>query len=129
MLQRTDRKCGLLYPEDRFMTFWDPFVVVLLFGNCIMMPYMIAFDSKDMSLHVISSIIDLLFLTDIIIIFNTAYYDEDFQIVYDRVTIAINYFKSGWLAIDVLAIFPFDLLNGDHFFLSSSEEETSKSTN
>lgn len=44
--------------------------------------------------------------------------------------IALNYFRSGWLAIDVLAIFPFDLLNGDHFFLASSQDqETSKSTN
>lgn len=44
-------------------------------------------------------------------------------------TIAITYFKSGWLFIDVVAIFPFDILNGDHFFLSSGEALGGKSTN
>ena len=40
--------------------------------------------------------------------------------------------RSGWLFIDILAIFPFDVLNNDHFFQSdgsSDENFDSKSTN
>ena len=115
MTNRKDRKFCLMYPEDPFMTFWDLFVVILLFANCIIMPYMIAFDVQDFHWHVITLVIDLLFLTDIILIFNYAYYDESYEIVVDRWKIVMNYIRSGWLPIDVLAIFPFDILNGDHF--------------
>ena len=41
--------------------------------------------------------------------FNTAFYDDDFAIIEDRCTIARTY-ATSWLIIDVLAIFPFDLL-------------------
>jgi len=129
MKERNDRKCGLLYPEDGFASFWDPFVVFLLFINCILMPYMIAFENKDLHWHIVSLIIDVLFVCDILIIFCTAFYDEDFQIIEDRFTIAMTYFKSGWLFIDIVAIFPFDILNGDHYFLSDGDSGGGGSTN
>ena len=53
--------------------------------------------------------IDFLFLIDIILNFNMAYYDEDFAIIEDRCEIAKTYLM-GWFVIDVLAIFPFDLI-------------------
>ena len=43
------------------------------------------------------------------IIFNTAYYDDDFRIVQDRKKIAKKYLAS-WFPIDLLAILPFDLI-------------------
>ena len=52
---------------------------------------------------------DFFFLIDIILNFNTAYYDEDFAIIEDRCEIAKSYL-TGWFIIDVLAIFPFDVL-------------------
>ena len=52
---------------------------------------------------------DSLFLVDIFLCFNTAYYDEDYETVEDRCVIAKTYL-SGWFTIDLLAIFPFDLL-------------------
>ena len=48
-------------------------------------------------------------MIDIILNFNTAFYDDDFATIEDRWTIAKNY-ASGWLVIDVLAIFPFDVI-------------------
>ena len=78
MKERSKRNKWILYPEDNFLTFWDPFVVFLLFANCVLMPYMIAFDNKDLHWHVISLLIDILFFLDIVIVFNTALYDEDF---------------------------------------------------
>jgi len=52
-------------------------------------------------------VVDLLFLLDILVVFNTAYYDEDVDLVDDRKQIAKNYLK-GWFTIDLLAIIPFD---------------------
>ena len=50
---------------------------------------------------------DLLFLMDILVVFNTAYYDDDVDLVDDRKQIAKTYVK-GWFTIDLLAIIPFD---------------------
>lgn len=55
---------------------------------------------------------DLMFLFDIIIIFNSAFYDEDFNLVQDRKSIAILYIQT-WFFIDLLAIMPFDLIFGN----------------
>jgi hypothetical protein len=49
-----------------------------------------------------------MFLMDILIIFNTAYYNEDFKLIEDRKNIAKDYL-TGWFAIDLVAIVPFDL--------------------
>jgi len=43
------------------------------------------------------------------IIFNSAYYDTDFQIIEDRKMIAKEYAES-WFIVDLLAILPFDLI-------------------
>lgn len=53
-----------------------------------------------------------MFLCDMIIIFNSAYYDEDFNLVQDRKLIAKQYL-TGWFSIDLLAIVPFDLFFGN----------------
>ena len=57
--------------------------------------------------------IDFLFLVDIIIIFNSSYFDEDYETVTDRKLIAKKYLK-GWFAIDFFAIFPFDFFTQGH---------------
>jgi hypothetical protein len=52
-------------------------------------------------------IIDALFLIDILVIFNSAFYDEDVELIDDRKDIAISYIQ-GWFIVDLLAIIPFD---------------------
>ena len=50
-----------------------------------------------------------MFLLDIIIIFNSAIYDDDFEVIDDRSIIVTEYLK-GWFFSDVLAIFPFEMI-------------------
>ena len=47
-------------------------------------------------------------MVDIIVIFNSAYFDENFALVTDRWKLSLTYVK-GWLFIDLIAILPFDL--------------------
>lgn len=47
-------------------------------------------------------------MIDILIIFNSATYNDDFDVVSDRATITENYLK-GWFLIDLVSIIPFDL--------------------
>ena len=55
-------------------------------------------------------VVDILFLIDIIVIFNSAVYDENLNIIHDRATIAKIYLQ-GWFFIDLIAIIPFELFN------------------
>ena len=48
-----------------------------------------------------------MFLLDIIICFNSAFYDEQSELVDDRKNISYNYI-SGWFFVDFIAIIPFD---------------------
>lgn len=55
--------------------------------------------------------VDIIFFIDIIVIFNTAYLDDDFMLVHDRSVLAVNYLK-GWFSIDLVAILPFEIFMG-----------------
>ena len=58
---------------------------------------------------IVTNTIDTLFMMDIIVIFNTAYYDEYLQIIDNRKLIVKQYL-TGWFTIDILAIIPFNLI-------------------
>lgn len=109
MTNRVGKVKYLFYPQDSVKEYWDLFITVVLFVTCILTPYNIAFSGiqQDIVMLLISTIIDFFFLFDIIIIFNTAFYDDEFHIVEDRCKIANSYVKS-WFVIDFLSIFPFD---------------------
>jgi hypothetical protein len=47
------------------------------------------------------------FLLDMAVNFNLAYYDETDEIIWDRKLIARHYWKSGMLFVDFLGVFPF----------------------
>ena len=67
------------------------------------------FDQLDTPWIVTNYVVDFLFFIDIFIIFNTAVYDDDFQIILDRAVISKQYF-FGWFVLDVIAILPFELM-------------------
>lgn len=52
--------------------------------------------------------VDILFAIEIVIFFNTSYYDSENQkYITSRKEIASNYLK-GWFLLDLIAVFPFD---------------------
>ena len=54
-------------------------------------------------------IINGLFFIDIIIIFNSVLYNEDFEKIDTRKDIALQYIK-GWFIIDFICCIPFDVI-------------------
>ena len=75
----------MVYPEDRFIEIWDGIMAFVLILTCFVTPIRIAFYANDELIWIIINYtIDLLFFADIVIIFNTAFYDEDFQIIENR---------------------------------------------
>lgn len=85
MINREGQKCCMFYPENSFKSFWDLFITIILLVSCITTPYFIAFENSSSWYEYI---IDVLFLMDMIIVFNTAYYDENYEIVDSRKNIA-----------------------------------------
>ena len=84
-------------------------MTLVLLTTCILTPLNIAFNLEESNrkLKVVDYMIDFLFFVDIIVIFNSAYYTDDYECVDDRPTIAKSYI-SGWLLVDTLSIVPFD---------------------
>ena len=80
----------------------------ILFVTCIFTPLNIAFDyhTRDHTVETIDYSIDFIYFIDILVIFNTAYYDHEQQLVLNRKKIACKYLR-GWFAIDLLSIIPF----------------------
>jgi hypothetical protein len=99
-------------PLDEFKNTWDLCLVLVLIFSSLMSPYRLAFvEEDDTTWKVINTVVDLVFGIDILVVFNTAYYDDDYKIVEDRKVIATTYMK-GWFIIDFGAIVPFEFIFG-----------------
>jgi hyperpolarization activated cyclic nucleotide-gated potassium channel 2 len=98
----------MLYPEDEFKIFWDIFIIFTIIFSCIIIPIRIAFgginDSKEWK--IVNYVMDFIFLIDIFVIFNSAFYDDNFKLIDDREIIKKTYLKS-WFALDVISVIPF----------------------
>ena len=55
--------------------------------------------------------VDFVFLIEILVQFNTMYFDQEFQLISSRKLIAKRYIQS-WFIIDLMAILPIQLLIG-----------------
>ena len=92
------RKCFIFYPIeennedhvnslDEFKTGWDLFTTAVLVFSSFVIPYRMAFispDNETTGWNIINYLIDFTFLLDIVVTFNTAFYDDNFKIVEDR---------------------------------------------
>ena len=91
---------------------WDIVTTMLLLLVFFITPYWIAFtDDEEMPWLIIDSIIDFLFLIDIIVNFFSAYYNNKYILIDKWSAIACNYLK-GWFFIDLVSIIPFNLFSG-----------------
>ena len=61
---------------------------------------------------VFNNLCDFLFFLDIFVIFNSAYYNDDYLMIEDRKLIAKEYIQS-WLIVDIVSITPFDKIFED----------------
>ena len=89
MRDRPNRKWYMLYPEDRFKVNWDLFVALILIVTCSITPVTLAFyEEESVGIAIFNNIINILFGIDIIIIFITATYNDDFVLIDDLPMIA-----------------------------------------
>lgn len=95
MTFRPNQKKWLIYPENKKKNVWDLFMTLVLLVACITTPLQIAIykDKKEFGTaeEIIEHSINVLFLIDIIIVFNSAYYDDNSELVDNRKLISFNY--------------------------------------
>jgi hypothetical protein len=114
MMVRENRKWYLFYPEDKLKQKWDMLITYLLIFTCTSTPLFIAFHDSEpgqtTNWEWINIIVDSFFAIDIFVVYFSAFYDDDFQIVENCSDISRNYI-FGWFFLDVMAITPFDALS------------------
>jgi len=97
--------------NDPRKTKWDLVIIFLAIYNSFQIPFEIAFNPADMktpAFIVLNSMIDFIFLLDIVVNFRTTFYDiETGDEVFDAKRTGRKYLKSRF-TIDLLSTIPFD---------------------
>ena len=90
---------------------WDVVVLVALLFITLVVPVRLVFTQNESSAWIfIYALIDLIFLTDIVMTFFTTYTDQHTSLEETRhKRIAWNYVKT-WLIFDIFSVIPFDYL-------------------
>lgn len=114
---KRSKEIFVIHPGSMFYSVWETVITILVVATCVRRPYQIAVTPEvvdEASTTIINVLIEVMFLLDIFVNFNTAFYTEDFKFVENRKKIAQNYLKNQFI-FDVAAIVPLDL-----FFLAIS---------
>ena len=98
---------GVISNESIYKEIWDLFMAIVLIYIAIANPYIISFldTAQQDSFYYIDVIIDTLFIFDLILTLNTAFYNEDNILISSRSGIFKNYFKHG-LILDIFSSVP-----------------------
>lgn len=89
---------------------FDTSILLVIGYSCFTTVFYVSFDSKiSPTMKIIDNCVTLAFAMDFIFNFLQEYQDkETMNKIRDHKKIAMNYIKSGWMFLDLLATFPFD---------------------
>ncbi|KAK2535639.1 Kcnh1 [Columba guinea] len=93
-------------------TTWDWIILILTFYTAILVPYNVSFKTKQNNVAwlVVDSIVDVIFLVDIVLNFHTTFVGPAGEVISDPKLIRMNYLKT-WFVIDLLSCLPYDVIN------------------
>ena len=101
-------------PRSRFKFWWDIASLVCVGHSVIVLPFALAFlrfdgnEEEPMYSKAIGYLVDAFFWLDIGVTFYSAYYSSRGTLMVDLKVIRERYVKT-WLALDLLAVFPFEI--------------------
>jgi CRP-like cAMP-binding protein len=105
----------LIRPDGPVRVSWDCGLSVLLIYIALVTPWTFGFESvHTKALERIDTIIDAVFMADVVLNFRTAYYRQEVLVV-DTKAIIINYLKT-WFFLDFLTAFPFQAMQEGVFW-------------
>ena len=101
-------KLGIFLPDSNFIITIDMISIIFIIFDILYIPLEISMEINfPDSIKLTELIIEIFFLFDMVLIFNTAYYHKG-TLVKNRPKIFTNYVKF-WFWIDLLSILPFDI--------------------
>ena len=112
---RQHRKRFIIYPGNKYRVAWELYINFLLLVISFLTPLQLAFGARGESqsqlpsTRAVNYFVDACFLLDVVLSFFSASENQFHEVMDDRKAIAVDYLK-GWFTIDVLSIFPFELL-------------------
>lgn len=93
-----------MMPDSKFKNYWNLLITFLLLYTASFVPYRIAFmDDNPLYMTVLDTLMDMIFLTDLVLQFFSAYEDKKIGIEVRHKQIAINYFKT-WFIMDIFSV-------------------------
>jgi len=102
-----------IHPESKFRSIWDIVILLLTFHSALVIPLEMGFPdyggNLEAQLAVLTIVIDLFFVIDVILNFNTMVVLPNGDLIRDKKIIGKKYLQK-WFWFDVLAIFPTELL-------------------
>ena len=108
------RAAGLIHPRSFRKFVFDIFIFMAILYLMFMVPLDVVMDIEPFSissgLFWVSRVLDVMFITDLVLNFYTAIdVGDGIEIVIDKKEIARRYLR-GWFAIDLISSVPFDLI-------------------
>lgn len=87
-------------------------ILILTFYTAVVVPYNVSFKTKqnNMVWLVVDSVVDVIFLVDIVLNFHTTFVGPAGEVISDPKLIRMNYLKT-WFVIDLLSCLPYDIIN------------------
>lgn len=119
---KTTGNCLLFLPASLVKNLWSVIYLLLMLYTAFIMPFVLAYIDDGEPWMIIEPVVDGLFFLDILVTFNSAFYNAAGELVISRKVICLTYLKS-WFVLDLLACFPFYALPGD-----SSDDDASRDT-
>jgi hypothetical protein len=108
-LEKKRKAKGVILPTNKLKQWWDFLIIVLLLYTAIYIPIKVSFiEDSSTSVFVFELIVDILFLTDVVLTFFTAFYKKH-ELIIDKTQIMKNY-MSGWFLIDFTTSIPTQLI-------------------
>ena len=102
------RRMRIILPTSTFRARWDWWIIVLVVYNAVSILLEIGFETvTHPAQFAVDVVVDLFFISDIIINFRTAYHKDDGELQLDTRAIALSYARS-WFVLDLVASVPID---------------------
>ena len=117
------KRRGMFMPNSRFRSIWDFVQISLLSYISVLVPFRIGFDENALPwepLFIFDCFVDIYFVMDIYVNFNTCVVTKQGDLVIDRKLIARDYI-STWFALDFVSCLPVHYVT----FLPGMEEGNS----
>ena len=101
-------RCVILHCSTTKLV-WDWLILIFILYTATSVPFIVCFKFDSVPMTIADTIVDFIFLIDIILNFHTSYVGDDGSIIFDLKQIRRTYFRS-WFFVDLVTSLPYGLI-------------------